>query len=146
VRIEACLSRMASYTSSDRFQGRRSTVDTSHDRTVRQPIARLEAASAMLRRRQRVMVGGVHHERTHALPVPIPPKYLRYKGRIGGLMRKIGGLNSPEGRLDGYCPASPGADYAERFPSNQEFGLSGRFEAKINRWLLDFLSGSRRSH
>jgi hypothetical protein len=30
--------------------------------------------------------------------------------------------------------------------SPRAFGLSGRFEEKINRWLLDFLSGSRRSH
>jgi hypothetical protein len=32
----------------------------------------------------------------------IPFKYLRNKGQIWGIMRKIGGLNCPEGRLGGY--------------------------------------------
>jgi hypothetical protein len=89
------------------------------------------------------MAGGAHHERTHALPVPIPPKYLRYKGRIGGLMRKIGGLNSPEGRLDGYCPASRGADYAERFPSNQEFGGCARFDGMGQVGSIERMKGMR---
>lgn len=57
-----------------------------------------------------MMAGGAHHDCTQALPSIIPSKRLRCKGRIQGLMWKIGYLNSPDGGLDGHCLASRGAD------------------------------------
>jgi hypothetical protein len=65
------------------------------------------------------MPGVVQHERTHAFPWATPPKRMRYKGGIRGNMRKIGGLNRPEERLDGHSPAGHEEDKAEKFPSNQ---------------------------
>jgi hypothetical protein len=67
---------------------------------------------------QRALPGGSQHESTYALPLVIPAKGLRYKGRICGIMRKIGGINRPEGGLDGHSFSCFEEGYVEKIPYN----------------------------
>jgi hypothetical protein len=70
-----------------------------------------ERVPYLLRKRHpRAMLGGSHHECSQALPSVLPSKRLRDKGKIQGLLRKIGGLNRPQGRLDRHSSASHGDD------------------------------------
>jgi hypothetical protein len=69
---------------------------------------------------QRALPGGSQHESTYALPSVIPAKRLRYKGRICGIMRKIGGIFRSEERLDVHSSAGLEEGYVEIFPYNQE--------------------------
>jgi hypothetical protein len=48
-------------------------------------------------------------------PSVIPSKSLRYKGKIHAMMRKIGGLNCPEGEIDGHPLANHEEEYTEKF-------------------------------
>ena len=64
------------------------------------------------------------------LHAAIPPKCLRYISRIRGMMRKIGGLNGSNGRLDGHPALGRGEYFVENFPYNQivqprRWGCSG---------------------
>ena len=53
-----------------------------------------------------------------ACPSTIPPKTLKSKGRIRGIMRTIRGLNRLDGGLDGPSPVGVGAGSVEKIPSN----------------------------
>jgi len=65
------------------------------------------------------MADGSYHKSTYTFPPAIPPKRLRYKGRIRGIMRNFNGLNRPEGGLDGHSSACLEEGDVGKIPSNQ---------------------------